>query len=253
MSIFAGIEDTTNLQASGDRLGGAIVRPSSVYEGTIKMAYIVPAKSGAVGVTLELTLPDGSSYRDTQYVTSGTAKGGKNYYEKDGQKIMLPGFETINDLCLLTTNQSLKELEPSMEEKMIPLWNSDARGEVPTKVPVIMPLIDQKVKFALLHVIENKAALNQSTSKYEPTNEKVEKNELVKYFHFDTGLTVTEAQAQKTDGEFIVAWAGKNEGKVVDKFKPVANSPAQTGAAPAMGGSNAAPAASARPSLFPQK
>lgn len=250
MSLFANIEETNDIQESGDVLGGGNLLPSDVYEMTIKSAYVMPAASGAIGVHLQLEGEGGKSLRNTQYVTSGTAKGGKNYYERNGEKRFLPGYELINDLCLLVTNNGLTALEDQFEEKVVPIYNFDAKAEVPTKVPVIMPLINQKVKAGVLQVIEDKNKRGDDGN-YYPTGETRDLNEVNKFFHAETGLTVTEARAGLEQGQFIDSWLEKNKERVVDKSGKSTGG-AKAGA-PSAPGKPAAPAAAARPSLFPQK
>lgn len=252
MSLFGNIEETKDIQESGDRLGGGGVLSSNVYEFNIDMAYVQPAQSGALGVVLSLSTPAGQKLRTTQYITSGTAKGGKNYYERNGEKRYLPGYELINDLCLLITNQNLTSLENNIEEKLVPIWNFDANGEVPTKVPVIMPLLNTKVKAGVLQVLEDKKQKGDDGN-YHPTGETRESNEVNKFFHAETGLTVTEARAGLEKGEFIDSWLDRNLDRVVDKTNKTAGSTAGA-PKPLMGAGKATtPAASSRPSLFPTK
>lgn len=250
MSLFANIEETNDIQESGDVLGGGGLLTSDMYEMTIKSAYVLPAASGAIGVHLQLEGEGGKNLRSTQYVTSGTAKGGKNFYERNGEKRFLPGYELINDLCWLVTSKGLTALEEQIEEKVVPIYNFDAKAEVPTKVPVLMPLINQTVKVGVLQVIEDKNKKGDDGN-YYPTGETRTLNEVNKFFHAETGLTVTEARAGLEQGQFIDSWLEKNKDRVVDKSGK-STSGAKAGA-PSAPGKPAAPAAAARPSLFPQK
>lgn len=248
MSLFANIEESNDIKESGDVLGGGAVRDSGIVDFTVKNAYVQPAASGAIGVVLTLVDDNGVELRSTEYITSGREKGGKNFYERNGEKHFLPGFTLINDLALLTTGQSLTALEPQIEEKVVPIYNFEAQKEVPTKVPVIMPLIGQKVKAGVLRVTEDKSK-KADDGKYYPTGETREKNELNKLFHAETGMTVTEYKAKAEEASFMQAWADKNTGRVVDKTsKDGAKAPAAM-----KGAGTPAAGAPARPSLFGNK
>ena len=66
MSLFANIEETNDIQESGDVLGGGSLLPSDVIEMTIKSAYVMPAASGAIGVHLQFEGEGGKNLRSTQ-------------------------------------------------------------------------------------------------------------------------------------------------------------------------------------------
>jgi hypothetical protein len=59
------------------------------------------ADSGAMALNIRAKTEDGKEIRQQLRMTSGTAKGCKNYYEdKNGEKKYLPGFLMANALSL---------------------------------------------------------------------------------------------------------------------------------------------------------
>lgn len=205
---------TEGLENQGDRLGGFSVLESDVYDGRIKLAYAGESKGGAKSMTFHFELDGGREYRETVYVTSGREKGQKNYYEKDGKQYPMPGFTVANDIALCATGKGL--LEQTFEEKVVKLYDRDAGGEVPTKVQAATSLIGQPITLAIMKEKHDKTT--EVNGQYVPTGEFVDKNSIDKAFHTETGLTVSEATANKP-AEFKVKWAEKNRGQVRDKSK----------------------------------
>lgn len=225
-----------------DTLGGARILPTDVYDFTIKLAYVSVAASGARAVNLSLEGDNGNTLRITEYVTSGTAKGGKNTYtDKNGKQQYLPGFSKMNALCQIVASADLPSME--FEEKVISLYNYEAQKELPTKATVIMNLINQKVKAAVVHKIENKNQKN-AQGVYEAIADTREINEVERFFTED-GFTSSELLAKEESPTFINTWIEKNQGKVVDKTsKDVLPSGVASGAPKASSTTSAAPSKS---------
>jgi hypothetical protein len=225
-----------------DTLGGARILPTDVYDFTIKLAYVSVADSGARAINLSLEGANGNILRVTEYVTSGTAKGGKNTYtDKNGKQQYLPGFSKMNALCNIVAGLDLPSMD--FEEKVISLYNYEAQKELPTKVTVIMNLVNQKVKAAVIHKIENKSQKN-AEGKYTPIAETRELNEVDRFFTED-GFTSSELLAKEESPTFINTWIEKNQGKVVDKTsKDVLPSGVSSGAPKASSTTSAAPSKS---------
>ena len=219
MSMFKKLT-TDGLEAKKDTLGGGtVVRESGVYLATVETAFAGESSGGAMNVTVIYKMEDGSEFRDTQYITSGRDKGQKNYYEKDGKQIPLPGFSVIDDLCILTTESPLSEQDTT--ERVIKLYDFDAKKEVPTSVQCLTDLEGKQVLIALQKVVDNKSKKNDATGEYEKSNEKREYNEVAKLFHSELKLTVVEA-INGQEATFHDAWLKKNEGKDRVKFEEVA-------------------------------
>jgi hypothetical protein len=227
------------VQQEGDSLpsSGGYLLDTGVYNMMIEAAYLGESSGGAHSLTLRLKQADGdSTHRETIYITSGRAKGQKPYYVRDGKEFPLPGFSLVNDLCILATGQKLAQ--HTTEEKVIDVWNRDAGAEVPTKVPMIMALVNQPIKAGIVKKRENKRV--QQGTAWVDGPEAREFNEIDKFFAPD-GRTVTE-QLAGAEAAFIAKWQERFPSDFVsDRFKEVA------GAAPAA--SSAAPAAAATPAV----
>lgn len=231
-----------NIEAAEDRLGGGGALDSDAYGSTITMAYAGESSGGARSLTAHFKLDDGREYRETFYVTSGKEKGQKNYYERDGKKMPLPGFTHANDLALLSTGQSLSQQE--IEDRVVKLYDFDQKAEVPTKVQAVVSMIGKKVRLGILKIEENKSKRNDSTGQYDPvanddgTPAIRQINNLDKVFHYDTNKTVSEFTARLETAEFYDKWVEKNKGKVVNKVKPLSGNAGKSGMPGASGGSS---------------
>lgn len=213
--IFGNI--STDVEESTDVLGGGGTIESGVYMAGIKNAYITQAASEARALNLVLDL-GGREYRETIYFTSGKAKGLRNYYERDGKKIPLPGFSVVNDLCLLATGKDLAAQD--VEEKVVNVYDFDAKKEIPTKVPVITSLLGQKVQVGILEYRRNKTKKGDDGA-YHPISEERIVNEINKVFHHETNKTVSEYVKKADDATFYDKWKDKNQGNRVEQYKDV--------------------------------
>lgn len=238
------------LEESEDRIGGgSFVLDTDIYTGIIKLAYAGVAASGAKSVSLVLDF-DGKEFKHTEFVTSGTSKGGKNYYmvtdrsgKETGKKRALPGFEVINDICLATTEEEL--FQQDTPEKVVNIYDFDQRKEVPKSVPVLVDLLGKTVSLAIQRNLENKTEVQNGER--VTTNDTRDTNTIEKVFHTETKLTMNEARESKP-AAFWDIWLEKNKGNVNDKTKKDAGvkSGKPAGAPPAAGGGE-------RKSLFGNK
>lgn len=222
MSLFSESATKVKLEQQEDRLGGgAGVKESSVYIGDITSAYFHEADSGAQAVVLEVALEDGSTYSETLYVTSGHEKGCVPYFvSKDNKQIPLPGYARMNDICLITTDKEL--FEQDHELKTLRIYDHESKKEIPREVPVFVDLIGQKVALAIQKIRENKSVRNESTNKYEQTNEERLINNIVSVYHPEERVTVYEAMKEREPSHWD-NWLAKNDQITYDKFKEVSN------------------------------
>lgn len=222
MSLLSNLSTDQNIADEKDTIGGGSrVIDSGVYKATIVHAYVTKSAGGAIGMVVLLKTEAGQELRQTFWMTSGTAKGCKNYYEdKNGEKKYLPGFILANSLCLLTAGQEISSLET--EQKVIPLYNVEAKSEVPTKVDMLMDLVGKEVVTAVFKQTVDKTKKNESTGLYEPTGETREENEVDKFFRARDRMTTAEIRAQAAEATFVNTWAEKWTGKVRDKSKGAA-------------------------------
>lgn len=211
MSLFEKLT-TTGLEAATDSLGGRPVLDTDIYDGTIKAAYVITSAGGAMGITLIAQLGN-TEYQETVYITDKT---GKNYYVSQGdpaKKNPLPGFTLINDLCLIATGAPLSE--QAHDTKVVKKYDSDAKKELPTEVPMLIDLLDTDITFAIRKQISDK--MKKEGDEYVSTGETREENVIEKVFHPTMHITVSEATKEVTEPVFYTAWLEKNKGTVKDK------------------------------------
>lgn len=244
MSLFKSLQ-TTGLEESRDSLGGFTLE-SDIYAGKIKVAYAQPAASGAMGIVMLFDF-GGKEYRETVYVTN---KKGENFYlnKNDAtKKVPLPGFTTADDICLIVTGKPL--CEQVTEEKVVNVYDNDAKKELPKSVQMLVDLVGQDIRVAIQKRIENKSV--KQGDEYVLTAETREVNSIEKVFHPELHLTVVEARSGQEVAKFHDAWLERNKGKTIDKTTAVKD--AANRAAPKAGAAPAATASSNRPSLFGAK
>lgn len=247
MSLLSGLTVDNDIKQEQDVIGGFGPLESNIYESTITMAFLQKSRSGALGFHVHFETDDKKTYRQTLYVTSGDAKGNKNYYvNQKGEKHYLPGFDHADAMCLLTVGKGLAEMDT--EDKVVNVYSPEAGKEVPTTVPVLTELLGKKVLVGLKKQIEDKRAKNPNTNQYEPTGETRESNEIDKIFRAEDGFTTAEIRAQADKAAFVHTWKEKWEGKTHDKStKSAGGSGAQSGAP---GQANAGGGQAPRKSLF---
>ena len=251
MNMLATLATDSSIADEKDSVGGGFsILDSNTYGFKIELAYLTKASSGALALNVSLKTDDDRELRQQFWMTSGTAKGGKNYYEKDGEKHYLPGFIAANALCLLTVGKEISALDT--EEKVIKLWSSEAKAEVPTKVAMLVDLLGQEIVAGVVKQTVDKNIKNEATGEYVPTGETREENEIDKFFRARDNKTTSEIRAGVEEAVFIGQWKAKWAGKVKNKAKGAA---AGTGTAgmPKAGGSmfGGASAAAAQASKKP--
>lgn len=249
MSNLFGNLTTTGLEESEDRLGGGFKPLSTdIYNVKVKVLYAGQAESGARNCTVVAILPDGKEYRETIYITN---KKGENFFlNKDDQskKVPLPGFTTIDDICLAATGFPLAE--QTFEEKTLKIYDFDQKKEVPTKVMVAVDLCDKEVSLGIQHVLEDKTKKNDQTGEYEPTGETRELNQIAKVFHTESKVTMAEARAGQ-EATFWDSWLKRNKDQPYDRRKAGKSGAKPAGKPPVAGGAAGGGApAGGRKSLF---
>jgi hypothetical protein len=220
MSLLAALSTDSSIQDETDSVG-ATVLDSGLYNATIKSAYIGKSDGGAISLVCGFTTDTGKDFKQTFWMTSGTAKGCKNYYEKDGEKKYLPGFLMANSLALLTVGKEISALDT--ETKVVKAYNKDAKAEMPTKVEMLMDLLNQDIKVGLLKQTVDKT-VKADDGTYVPTGETRDENEVDKFFRAKDGMTTAEIRAQADTATFMNTWSTKWTGKVKDRSKGAAAS-----------------------------
>ena len=247
--MFGNVKQQQGVESNEvDSLGGRVLRKTGLYNDTIKLAYGTESKKGALGVVLKLEDENGSTHDETIWVTN--REKSNTYVDKDGNQQYLPGYNMVNAICLMVCGKELSEVE--LVEKTVPVFNYEARSEVPTKVQVLDDLMGGKIITGMMKYIENKTYQVNGEGPYLPYAETREGSEISKVFHAETRQTIVEARAQ-AEATFIDSWSEKNHAEVVRNkcVAPEKLHPAPT-AAPGQGAGGAAASTTAKPttSLF---
>ena len=203
---------TDGLQESQDRLGGIQVFNTDIYIGTIKALYAGKSSGGATSVTLIADL-DGKEYTETLYVTN---KDGQNWFankQDNTKKVPLPGFTVVDDICLIATGEPLAAQET--EEKVVKVWDSEAKKEMPKSVPMIIAALGKPIALGIQKTLANKQT--KVGTEYVANAETREENHIDKVYHPEMKLTVAEARAGQDVAQFWDAWLLKNKDQVRDK------------------------------------
>lgn len=235
MSLVASLaEQSVEMQQEVDNLGGASGPiESGVYPMVIDVAYFIKSAGGALGLVVHGKVQTvGGSTREikqTEYVTSGDAKGNKKFYVRDGKNYPLPGYSWGNNLCLLGAGVSIDAIETAI--KTVKVYNYDAKAEIPEEKEVLVGLLGKTVLAGIQHQIQNKTAKDQVTNKYvnvweddEPVVKEL--NVITQVFHEGTKRTVPEVLAKIDTAKFYDDWVTKWSGKtrdLVNKKRPEGN------------------------------
>lgn len=203
---------------------------TDVYPGTIKMIFAGQSAGGARNVTLQLKLDNGKDYNETIYLSN---KEGKNTYTKDDKEFYLPGFLLVNNLAIMTTGKGIHDLAADVETRTVKLYDFDAKREVATDVPAVIPMIGKRVLVAIQEEEYEKQSKNDATGKYEGNGEYGVRNVIVKAYDPETRKTAVEMRDDK-DATQIDAWLEANKGKL--KTVERSASPANQKSAPTPSG-----------------
>lgn len=239
---FANLK-TTGLEEAQDRLGGGFqARDSGAYDMKIKVMYAGASDGGAANVSVVL-LDSKGEYRETVYITN---KQGENFFlnkEDKTKKVPLPGFTVINDICLATTEAPL--CDQVWEEKIINIYDYEAKKEVPKSVMVCTSVLEKEVTVGLLQTLKNKGVKQADNSYVDGPEERTEVN-ISKVFHTESKYTMAEAVAGAQSADFYPKWVEKNTGITIDKRTikggaggKAVGGPPKAGGAPAAGGAEA--------------
>lgn len=216
--MFDTLKTDTTIKSDGDTLGGSkySTLESGLYDFTVKLAYGSLSKGNAKALNLLLETDTGEELKQQLWMTTGEAKGCLNYFvTKDGVKKYLPGFEMANHLCLMTLNKEISQVKPEM--KTIMLYDYLQRKEIPTDVKMITELLGKKITAGVIKQTVNKRVKDPNSGAYVPITETRDENEIDKFFHFPSGLTVTEAEAKMTEPKFKKQWHERWAGVTKDK------------------------------------
>ena len=212
MSIFSTLSND-NLEQAKDSLGGYLLDSGS-YDAKIACAYVTTSAKGAMAINLVADI-DGREYREQLWITN--AKG-ENFYvnSKTNSKVPLPGFTIINDICLCTLGQDLKELDTA--PRVFKVYDPEAKQEMPKEVPTIIDLMGKEITLGIIKQVVDKNVKN-AEGNYVPSGETREENVIDKVFHYETKMTVNEAKDGKKEASFHDKWIAKNAGNTRNRAK----------------------------------
>lgn len=243
--------DLSKLKASNnvkvddnDSLGGGYILESGIYPMTIELAYMDQSAKGAL--SLNCVFKHGNqTLKQSFWVQSGNDKGNAITYKdkRTGEEHLLPGLNMANAIIGLTLGKELSDLDTT--EKMVNIYNFEAKAEIPTKVEVLMDLLGQDIIVGVQKRLVDKT-VKADNGMYVPAPDGSHRteNEVSKVFQAGTGLTVAELRAGESTGSFIQDWKDKWTDVTIDKRTKQAGG----AAAPVAGAPTPAPAAG---SLFP--
>lgn len=242
---LSGLSHGNDIESSGDRAFGG-VRESKLYKDTVTQAYLHTSSSGARAVSLTLESECGSTLRQDIYFTSGTAKGGNNYYvDRNGNKRYLPGYESMNDLAIILTGKTFPE--QTTDIRTVPVYNREAEAVLDTNVQMLVDWIGKEV---ITGVIKQVVSVNKkdASGEYVPTAETREENEIDKFFfpesHPTNPLKTVVEAVGNADANYIHSWSKRNTDKTRDRVsKDAPKAGAGIGGGAARSGRPAAPAA----------
>ena len=218
MSLLKNLASDASISNEKDSVGGNGPVESGLYPANISLAYLKKSDGGALALQVHAKTADGKELRQTLWMTSGTEKGATNYYiDKDGQKQYLPGFNLANSLALLAVGKELSQLDT--ETKVVNVYSSAAKAEVPTKVDMVVDLLGKDIVIGVIKQTVDKTSKNDATGEYVATGETRDENEFDKFFRARDRMTTAEIRAQATEAVFASTWDGKWTGKTRDKTK----------------------------------
>lgn len=239
MSLLSTLTSDASIANEKDSIGGGVLE-SGLYPSTVTLAYVTKSSGGATGLVLKAKTDQGRDINQTLWMTSGSAKGGKNYYEKDGVKNYLPGYIAANALALLSVGKEISELDT--ETKVVNVYSFEAKAEIPTKVEMVMDLIGKEIVIGLIKQTVDKNVKNDS-GLYVASGETRDENEIDKFFRASDHMTTAEIRAAANEATFYDTWATKWNGQTRNKAKGASG----TAGAPkgvAVGGGTKKPTAS---------
>ena len=218
--MFDNLKTDNDIQEQGDSLGGARVLDSGLYDMVIDIAYFDKSSGGAMSMNFVFT--DGSTeVKQTVWITSGDAKGNKNFYtDSSGTKQYLPGFNIANAICLLTVGKELADVASTTEKKVIKLYNYTEKKELPTEVTMATELLGKPITIGLIKQIVDKN-VKDASGNYVPSGDTREENEVDRVFRQSDKMTVAEIKAKEDSVSFYEAWSSKWNGQVRDKSTKV--------------------------------
>ena len=215
------LNDVEGVEDEQDRVAGNNTPlVSNIYDMNITMMYADESKGGATSVTVIGETANGERIKETLWVTSGRAKGGKPYYlDRNNKKQFLPGYLIANAITLFLTGKKLGNA--LHEPKMVNIYDFEAKKEIPQTREVYTGVTSSTklVALGIQQIIDDKkqdVSGEGEAADWQPTGITFLKNEIKKVFHAENHLTVQEVQAKMTDPAFYDKWLKSSKDSVYD-------------------------------------
>ncbi len=226
--------NTDGIAPAEDRLGGFQPLDTDVYAAKIKVAYVTKSgqpnsKAQAVNLVMDA---GGREYREQVWVTN---KAGEATYvdKQDATKLHgLPGYNLVNAIAQIVAGKELKGL--ASEEKVVNIYDFDAKREMPKSVPVLTELTGGNVLIAVVRQTVNKT--KKQGDEYVATAETKDENFIDAVFDPASKKTLSEA-TKNSEAQFHDKWLERNRGKTQDKRTVKDGAGGNAGGPPQAGGS----------------
>jgi hypothetical protein len=208
------LPQNVEVEEERDIIGGAAILPSNVYKGVVELVYLDAASSGAISVNINFKTDSGRNVRQTVYISN--KKKEFFYTNKDNKNLPLPGYSQMDAFFKSVTGKGIAD--QNKEDKVINLYNREAKKEIPQTRTVFMDTINKPAAVGILEVSEE---ITTKESDYKQgTGEYRQFNELHKWFDPDNGLTNVEKAAGETEPKVLANWKKTYEGKLQTRNAP---------------------------------
>ena len=191
------VDETIEIQEQRVAGSGQQIKESGVYVAELTMARFAESKGGASSLVLSFVTEAEQKLTRTVWFTN---KNGETFWEKNGRKGNLPGFNELSRLSELLAGNA--KAFGNLEDKIVPVYDREKGEEVPTESKVAIELIGKPVTICVRKTLEDKTALNQASGKYEPNGETRIVMEIEGYVDPVDGKTAAEKLGNK-DASFI--------------------------------------------------
>lgn len=202
---------TEGLAERKDVVGGFSLPESGIYHSIIKAMYLGQSStSQARSVTIIFVPENGSEQSVTVWVTN---RDGKNH---DKNNRMLPGYELIDDICIMVTGKGLNSQAMRTVELELMDWE-DRQRKMMAKT-IFADIVDKPIYFAVQKSIVDRNKKDGSGN-YVATGETREEIQIQKAYHYPTKSTLREAQKKIPEHPHFTEWNEKHSGKTINRAK----------------------------------
>ena len=161
MSIFGDLNlGGEGVKTQEDRVtdaGGKYISETGKYDVIVKKAYMDISASGALCFNMTVQTEDEKEMSITEYISN--AKKEVFYTDKkDGTKKYMPSYVRMKNVDFLLTKK-LQET-PRTEKKLIKVWNTEAKKEVPTEKDMLVEWVGKPLTILVTKTKEFKQTKN---------------------------------------------------------------------------------------------